>query len=60
LEEAIAFLPTPATQDVKNNGRQSQMKRNYLPLNAVVGGKLNPEWVEWLQGYPIGWTDLKD
>lgn len=21
------------------------------------GGKLNPEWVEWLQGFPIGWTD---
>ena len=21
-------------------------------------GRLNPEWVEWLMGYPIGWTDL--
>ena len=21
------------------------------------GGKLNQEWVEWLQGFPIGWTD---
>ena len=21
-------------------------------------GKMNPEWVEWLMGYPIGWTDL--
>jgi hypothetical protein len=21
-------------------------------------GKLNPEFVEWLMGYPIGWTDL--
>ena len=60
LEEAIAFLPTPTTQDAKNNGSQSQMERNSLPLNAVAGGKLNPEWVEWLMGYPIGWTDLKD
>ena len=23
-------------------------------------GTLNPMWVEWLMGYPIGWTDLKD
>lgn len=22
-------------------------------------GPLNPEWVEWLMGCPIGWTDLK-
>lgn len=21
-------------------------------------GALNPEWVEWLMGFPIGWTDL--
>ena len=21
-------------------------------------GQLNPQWVEWLMGYPIGWTDL--
>jgi len=28
-------------------------------LSEVVGGQLNPEWVEWLMGLPIGWTDLK-
>jgi hypothetical protein len=21
---------------------------------------LNPAWVEWLMGFPIGWTDLED
>ena len=26
---------------------------------ARDGGQLNPEWVEWLMGWPIGWTDLK-
>ena len=26
--------------------------------NAVVGGALNPTWVEWLMGFPLGWTDL--
>jgi hypothetical protein len=24
------------------------------------GGTLNPTWVEWLMGYPAGYTDLKD
>jgi hypothetical protein len=23
------------------------------------GGPLNPMWVEWLMGWPLGWTDLK-
>jgi hypothetical protein len=26
---------------------------------TTVGGKLNPTWVEWLMGWPLGWTDLK-
>ena len=51
--------PTP-TQDAHNNGGQSQHNRNTTPLNAVAGGSLNPNWVEWLMGYPIGWTDLED
>ena len=27
--------------------------------NTQDGGKLNPDWVEWLMGWPIGWTALK-
>ncbi len=23
------------------------------------GGSLNPTWVEWLMGWPLGWTDLR-
>lgn len=30
-------------------------EKKYSPLP----GKLNPTWVEWLMGWPIGWTDLK-
>jgi len=26
---------------------------------SPTGGQLNPNWVEWLIGWPIGWTDLK-
>jgi hypothetical protein len=36
-----------------NHGRQSP------DLNKVIGGSLNPTWVEWLMGWPLGWTDLK-
>lgn len=21
------------------------------------GGQLNPDWVEWLMGLPVGWTE---
>jgi len=26
--------------------------------NGVVIGQLNPTWVEWLMGFPLGWTEL--
>jgi hypothetical protein len=25
---------------------------------STGSGTLNPTWVEWLMGYPLGWTDL--
>jgi hypothetical protein len=53
---AFSSWPTPTVQDSKNNGAPSQLQRNALSLNALVGGPLNPPWVEWLQGWPIGWT----
>jgi hypothetical protein len=56
LEAAVKF-PTPTAQDASNNGGPAQMERNALPLNAVAGGALNPMWVEWLMGWPLGWTD---
>jgi len=27
---------------------------------SLTGGRLNPTWVEWLMGFPTGWTDLED
>jgi hypothetical protein len=29
-------------------------------LANQAGGALNPTWVEWLMGYPLGWTVLED
>jgi len=60
LVERIKMLPTPTTQDAKNNGSPSQQtKRNTVPLNAVVGGALNPQFVEWLMGWPLNWTSTE-
>ena len=58
LSTAVKMWPTPTGQDAENNAGPSQFNRNSLPLNAEVGGSLNPNWVEWLMGYPVGWTDL--
>jgi hypothetical protein len=57
LRIAAQMWPTPTVQDASNNAGPSQFSRNSLPLNAVAGGALNPTWVEWLMGFPEGWTD---
>ena len=31
---------------------------NCRSLRTDVAGQLNPTWVEWLMGFPPGWTDL--
>ena len=61
LASAVAhqMWPTPTAQDAANNGGPAQSSRNTPPLNAQVGGSLNPTWVEWLMGFPTGWTDLE-
>jgi hypothetical protein len=56
------IFPTPACNDAKNCNPPSQRKENGRhsdQLNVVGGGSLNPEWVEWLMGFPLGWTDLQ-
>ena len=56
--------PTPVASDAWTDGlKSSQQKegsRHSLNLPSAVGGKLNPTWVEWLMGFPLGWTDLED
>ncbi len=34
------------------------MSKTSESMTAGNGGKLNPTWVEWLMGFPLGWTDL--
>ena len=66
LPEIVKRLyPTPKCQD----SRAALTDRGKCNLGEVVHGgeltpqtkeaRLNPNWVEWLMGWPIGWTDLK-
>jgi hypothetical protein len=68
------IFPTPTARDHKGGYKTESLIRrdgksrafDHLP-NAVLdgkgtetsGGQLNPTWVEWLMGWPLGWTDLK-
>jgi hypothetical protein len=64
------MFPTPRAAEWKGVGpigsksHKHRLNRDYLDATVQemegVTGQLNPEWVEWLMGYPIGWTDLKD
>ena len=49
------LLPAPNTVDAKGGTRKGKGQEQ---LCHLVGGSLNPTWVEWLMGYPAGWTDL--
>ena len=41
----------------------NRLDKSYLDATVQEAegrtGKLNPTWVEWLMGWPLGWTDLK-
>jgi hypothetical protein len=61
LATVVKMLPTPTCNDSKNNNPPSQRTENGRhtdQLNVIAGGSLNPDWVEWLQGLPVGWTDI--
>ena len=60
LSQKVAMFPTPTTRDYKSPDLNPDSKRfqQKTELNSVCGGQLNPMWVEWLMGFPIGWTDL--
>ena len=63
------FWPTPTTRDYKGvppdgyfRGGELQTDTVDRAVHAVSdgnnNGQLNPTWVEWLMGWPIGWTSM--
>jgi len=39
--------------DMKNGNLKAQV------MEKGISGQLSPTWVEWLMGFPLGWTDLE-
>jgi hypothetical protein len=65
-ETESGLWPTPTAHNAKEFDSPSEAKRHTPSLchQARGGDKtqpkhLNPVWVEWLMGWPLGWTDLK-
>jgi hypothetical protein len=63
LKNRIETWPTPRTRGLcGGSGSWALLKKNLSTIQQVrgmAGGTLNPTWVEWLMGWPLGWTDLK-
>ena len=62
LEEQVMtqkFWPTPTSHNAKEGAYPSEYLLNTPTLASEVGGKLNASWVEYLMGWPIGCTNLK-
>jgi hypothetical protein len=67
LRDAIEMYPTPVSRDYKDaaynitwkesRDQKSSMPRQVLKDNKP-GGKLNPNFVEFLMGYPMNWTKI--
>jgi len=68
LADAVRLWPTPQANDSENGVVRHRERSLQVMLGgalaeadpSLIGGKLNPEWVEWLMGFPTAWTDLKD
>jgi hypothetical protein len=62
------MLPTPTARDHKDLGYnpitcKREIKQQSIPTtvlkNNKPGGKLNPNFVEFLMGYPMNWTKIE-
>jgi hypothetical protein len=64
LVEYVQMWPTPTAVTntggaalCKWGGAGSREKLRKMVTPEELNGALNPTWVEWLMGFPIGWTD---
>ena len=46
-----------AMQNEKIGASKSLPRQLSSEHPELIGGQLNPTWVEWLMGWPLGWTD---
>ncbi len=57
--KGVVLYARPCAMDYRTGQRKRYENQERMnALNDQIGGQLNPMWVEWLMGFPIGWTDL--
>jgi hypothetical protein len=71
LNAIVKLFPTPVASGKLNGETRDYLRLKSLEqlhhitveerrsMAAGNGGKLNPDWVEWLMGWPIGWSALE-
>ena len=64
--KGCSLWPTPTARDGKGASGHKKLSRRMADLtyrarivDGVTTGSLNPTWVEYLMGFPEGWTDLE-
>jgi hypothetical protein len=58
VQVAKEMWPTPKSRDWKGKSQRGGVPGNRDCLSNVVNGSLNPQFVEWLMGFPIDHTAL--
>lgn len=70
LSQAVRMWQTPNASKAGNDttltksgdGRVRPNKLGWAvsaQTQPMAGGQLNPDWTEWLMGWPVGWTSLE-
>jgi hypothetical protein len=68
INDAVKMWPTPTSISPAKNGYNEAgnscglvaIRKRISDEDSQATGQLNPMWVEWLMGFPLGWTDLED
>lgn len=72
LARFVKMFPTPCATDHKGAGKKGKTRdrldyavergqtKNSIFEPNESGGRLNPDWVDWMMNFPVGWTSLKN
>ena len=65
IATGCGYWPTPTKRDATRGGakdwklkQRAKGKKTGISLTDELGGPSNPTWIEWLMGFPDGWTEL--
>ena len=56
--ESGSLLPTPTCHNAKEGAYPAEYARNTPTLATHVGGKIHPNFTEWMMCWPQDWSDL--